>query len=129
MDCQALAADELLRHFWRLANTQQWAAMGQLLAPDLRYELPQTREFIAGREGFVDFFATWPQPWQVVLERCVVQGDEIALQMRFEDDSAQTQTCVGFYELANGLIQRIVEYWPESYEPPVRHSAHVRRQA
>ena len=120
-------AEELLRHFWQLANTQQWAAMGQLLALDMRYELPQTREFIAGREGFVDFFATWPQPWRVEIERCVAQGEQLAVHLSFHDDSGVPQTCVGFYELEGGRIRRIVEYWPEAYEPPARHSRHVQR--
>ncbi|MBB5202769.1 putative SnoaL-like aldol condensation-catalyzing enzyme [Inhella inkyongensis] len=127
MDCQALEAEDLLRQFWQLANTQQWTAMGQLLDPGLRYEVPQTREFITGREGFVDFFATWPQPWRVEVERCIAQGDQLAVQMSFHDDSGSPMTCVGFYELAGGRIRRIVEYWPVNYEPPARHSAHVQR--
>jgi recombination protein RecA len=38
------------------------AGLAGLLAPDLRYELPQTREFIDGAEGFVDFFAPGRSP-------------------------------------------------------------------
>lgn len=127
MSCQALDAEELLRHFLQLANNRQWAAMGQLLDPAMRYELPQTREFIAGREGFVDFFATWPQPWRLELERCIAQGDQLAVHLSFHDESDRPMTCLGFYELVAGRIRRIVEYWPVAYEPPARHCAHVQR--
>lgn len=120
-------AEALVRQFWALANARDWAAMGRLLAPGLRYELPQTREFIADAVGFVDFFATWPQPWTVTLERIVAQGDTVAVQLRYLGGDGVPATCVGFYDLAEGLIARIVEYWPEAYDPPPRHSAHVRR--
>ena len=123
----AAESEVLLRRFWQLANTQQWEAMGQLLAPDFRYELPQTGEFIQGAVGLVDFFATWPQPWRVDIERCVAQGQELAVQMGFHDDSGVPQTCVGFYELDGGLIRRVVEYCPAEYDPPARHSRHVQR--
>lgn len=102
--------------------------MAQLLAPQLVYEVPQTREFIEGVEGFVDFFATWPQPWRVELLRCVAQAGQVAVEMRFQGEVGPPQTCVGFYELQDGRIVRIVEYWPEPYEPPPRHSRYLQRR-
>ncbi|MBH9551838.1 nuclear transport factor 2 family protein [Inhella gelatinilytica] len=125
--CASSEAADLVQHFWALANGQQWAGLARLLAPDFRYEVPQTREFIEGPDGLVDFFATWPQPWRVDLQRCLAQGDQVAVQMSFHDDTPEVQTCVGFYELDRGQIRRIVEYWPAAYEPPPRHSPHVQR--
>ena len=120
------AAEALVRRFWDCANTQDWPGLVRLLAPDLRYELPQTREFIHGAEGFVDFFVTWPQPWRVSLERVVSDGTQAAVQMRFHD--AQTQPlALGFYTLRQGCIAAITEFWPEPYEPPARASRFVQR--
>lgn len=126
--CAAADAEEVVRLFWERANARDWTAMGRLLAPTLRYEVPQTREFIAGREGFVDFFATWPAPWRVEIERLVAaDGGDLALEMRFQDGGAP-QTAVGFYRVEAGLITQIREFWPEPYEPPPRASPHIQRQ-
>lgn len=125
--CAAADAEELVRLFWERANARDWAGMGRLLAPGLRYEVPQTREFIAGLDGFVDFFATWPQPWAVTLEQLVAaDGGDVALQMRFED-GGPAQTALGFYRVDDGQITAIREFWPEPYEPPPRASRHIQR--
>lgn len=129
--CSAADADELVRLFWERANARDWAAMGRLLAPGLRYEVPQTREFIDGRDGFVDFFATWPGWWRVEIDRLVAaDGGAVALEMRFLDaQGANTaQTALGFYQVSAGLITAIREFWPAPYEPPPRASRHVQRQ-
>ncbi len=124
--CGPADAEELVRSFWARANARDWPGLSRLLAPGLRYEVPQTRECIDGADGFVDFFATWPAPWRVDIERCVSDGRQVALQVRFEDGGVP-QTSVGFYDIEAGRIARITEYWPEPYEPPARFSAHVRR--
>ena len=124
--CAPDDAEELVRSFWARANARDWSGLAWLLAPTCRYEVPQTREFIANAEGLVDFFATWPPPWRVEIARCVSDGRQVALQVRFEDGGAP-QTAVGFYEIESGRIARITEFWPEPYEPPARHSAHVQR--
>lgn len=119
-------AEAVVRRFWACANAQDWAGLARLLAPALRYEVPQTRECIDCAEGFVDFFATWPQPWRVLLDRVVSDGRQVAVQMRFDDGQAE-QTALGFYELEAGRVMAITEFWPEPYEPPLRASRHVRR--
>lgn len=125
--CAAADADEVVRLFWERANARDWAAMGRLLAPDLRYDLPQTREFVSGREGFIDFFATWPAPWRVeITQLLAADGGNVALEARYEDPQG-AQTSVGFYRVADGVITAIREFWPEAYEPPPRASRHVQR--
>jgi len=48
-----------LKH-WELANARDWPGFESLLAQDMVYEAPQTRERILGSAGYRDFFATWP---------------------------------------------------------------------
>ncbi|CAM3767097.1 nuclear transport factor 2 family protein [Roseateles saccharophilus] len=65
--------DLVLRH-WQLANAREWVAFGRLLHPGMVYEAPQSRERIRGAPGYVDFFATWPQPWRVEVLRCIADA-------------------------------------------------------
>ena len=37
-------------------------------------------------------------------------------------DSETAVTAISFFTIRDGLIQKIVEYWPEPYEAPVGRS-------
>ena len=122
----AAGAEALVRRFWDRANARDWASFARLLAPALRYDVPQTREFIDGRDGFVEFFATWPAPWRVEIDRLVATEGEVVLEMRFLDAQG-AQTALGFYRVQEGRVHAIREFWPEPYEPPPRTCPHLRR--
>ena len=55
---QHIGMQQLVSQHWQFANARDWTAFANLLAEDLVYEVPQTRERVTGRAGYVDFFAT-----------------------------------------------------------------------
>ena len=52
---------EIVRAFAARMEAREWDAFGALLAPDVVYEIPQTRERIRGRENYVRFNAEYPR--------------------------------------------------------------------
>ncbi len=46
----------LIQKHWDLANGRQWAEFRTLLADDLAYEVPQTREYIDSGQGYFEMF-------------------------------------------------------------------------
>jgi hypothetical protein len=115
----------VLQH-WALANARDWAQFALLLAPDLLYEVPQTRERVLGRAGYVDFFATWPVPWKVDVVKCI--ADEQSALTLIEFQSAEPpMTGLTIFEASGGLITKVTDYWPSAYEPTPRASSHVQR--
>ena len=121
LDVQSLA----LQH-WHLANARNWTAFARLLAEDLAYDVPQTRERVSGKAGYVDFFATWPVPWQVNVLKCIADESSACTLIEFLSDEAP-MTGITFLEASKGLITKVTDYWPSAYEPPPRVSAHVKR--
>lgn len=117
--------DLVLRH-WALANARDWVGFAALLAEDVVYEVPQTRERVRGRAGYTDFFATWPQPWEARIVKCIAD-DAGALTVVDFVSNEPTATGLSVFEVRGGLITRITDYWPEPYEPGPRASAHVQR--
>jgi ketosteroid isomerase-like protein len=113
-----LAGMDLIREYWAACDARDWAAFGALLAPDVVYELPQTRERVRGRAAVVRFNAEFPGDWRLAVERVVGDDRHAASWIRFRLDGAE-QPAVSFFDLdAAGLIARITEYWPDPYEPP-----------
>ncbi len=111
-------ARAIIENYWAAAERRDWAAFGALLASEVVYEMPQTRERVRGREPYVRFNAEFPGDWHVDVERVVGDGRHAASWTRFRvDGSEQPGLC--FFDLgADGTIERITDFWPEPYEPP-----------
>ncbi|MCY4756344.1 nuclear transport factor 2 family protein [Pelomonas aquatica] len=117
--------DLVLRH-WQLANAHDWVAFARLLHPALVYEAPQSRERIRGALGYVDYYATWPQPWRVEVQKCIADDAGAMTRIDFVS-SAPTMTGLTIFDIQDGLIARVTDYWPDPYEPGPRASVHVER--
>ncbi len=111
-------ARDAVSRFWSTCEARDWTAFGQLLADDVVYEAPQTRERVRGREAYVRFNAEYPGDWRIVVERAVGDDRHAATWIRFQvDDKEQPGLC--FFDLdERGLIAHLTDFWPEPYEPP-----------
>jgi SnoaL-like domain len=108
-DVVAAFADRLER--------RDWAAFAELLAPDVMYEIPQTRERIRGRDRYVTFNAEFPGDWH--LSPRVVLADERNGVLLFDWTlDGETSPAMAFFEFDGSLITKITDFWPEPYEPP-----------
>jgi hypothetical protein len=117
----------LIQRHWSLANQRAWPAFAALLADDLKYEVPQTRERIDSGAGYLDLFSTWPGDWRADVRELVCDGPKAVCRIDFCVDG-QVMTGISFFTLnAGGRIAEVVDYWPEPYEPPPRSSRHMRR--
>lgn len=111
------AARDLVAAFADRLERRDWAALREVLHPDVLYEIPQTRERIRGRDRYVTFNAEYPGDWHVDPE--VVLGDDrdgcLLFRWRSGGDDA---LAVAFFEVEDGLITKVTDFWPEPYEPP-----------
>jgi SnoaL-like protein len=107
----------LVAAFVERMERRDWAAFAELLAPDVVYELPQTRERIRGRDRYVTFNAEYPGDWHI--EPQVIVGDEVhgALLFRWTLDD-ESSLAIAFFEHDGTLITKITDFWPEPYDPP-----------
>jgi hypothetical protein len=53
-------ADDIARAYWTVMGARDWPALTALLADDVLYELPQSRERVRGAEALVRFSAEYP---------------------------------------------------------------------
>ena len=98
---------------------RDWPALTGLLAEDVVYEMPQTRERIRGRAAFLQFNIEYPEDWHLRLRRVVADGRFAALWLDVRVGAEQQDACVWLELAEDGLINRVVDYWPEPYEPPL----------
>jgi ketosteroid isomerase-like protein len=116
----------LVETYWRLANARDWDGFGALCAPDVVYEVPQTRERVRGRTPYVEFNRTWPGDWRAEVRNVIAQDDRAVSVIAFHVDGS-TETGITFFEFQQGLISRLTDHWPEAYEPPARMTQVIER--
>ena len=115
-----------IQAFVTALNARDWTAFGDLLHEDVLYEVPQTRERVRGREAYLDFNQTFPGDWTLQAVRVIADAERGCAEINFRV-SNQVMPAIAFFEFKDGLIARITDYWPDSYEPPARASRFVER--
>ncbi|MEV4140963.1 nuclear transport factor 2 family protein [Dactylosporangium sp. NPDC049742] len=107
---------------------RDWPRLTDLLAEEVVYELPQTRERIRGRDAFVQFNREYPGDWHLGVRRVLADGRQAALWLDVRVGADEIlDACVWLEAAEDGLIARITDYWPEPYDPPAGREHLVER--
>lgn len=114
--------------YWAAAEARDWDAFGKLLADDVVYQGPQTRERVRGRDAYVRFNVEgFPGPWHLEVERIIGDGSQAASWIEFSGPEGR-QAGMCFFELNEaGQIARINDFWPDPYELPAGRAHLVER--
>lgn len=104
-------------YFDQLEN-REWDALAGLLADDVLYEMPQTRERIRGKAAFLRFNQEYPGDWHLDVRRLLCEERYAAAWIDARVGAEHQDACVWLELDSDNLITRIVDYWPEPYEPP-----------
>jgi len=119
------SAEDTVRDYWRLMATNNFASVEHVLAADFVLEWPQSNERIRGAANFARMNTDYPAsgPWQFHVKRLVAGASEVVTHVAVTDGT-QSAEVISFFEIAEGKIRRLVEFWPESYPAP-GHRAHL----
>lgn len=109
----------VVRAFWRLMASNDFASVAAVLADGFVLEWPQSRERIRGAARFAQMNDAYPAhgPWRFTVHR-IVGGDTEAVSDVTVSDGVQTARAISFFTVGAGKITRLVEFWPESYDAP-----------
>ena len=108
--------------------SNDFGSVSAVLAPEFVLEWPQSKERIRGAANFVRMNQEYPAhgPWQFTINRVV--GTELAAVSDVTvTDGVQAGRAISFFEVAQGKVVRIVEFWPEPYAAPANR-AHLVEQ-
>lgn len=111
-------ADSVVREFWRLMASNDFASVAAVLADDVVVDWPQSNERLRGPARFAQCNAEYPAhgPWRFTVHRVVAASNEAVTHVGVSDGVQQAEA-VSFFTLRDGRIVHIVEYWPEPFTP------------
>ncbi|MBV9809368.1 MAG: nuclear transport factor 2 family protein [Solirubrobacterales bacterium] len=120
---------DLVTSYWTAAEDRAWDAFGALVAEDVVYEAPQSRERVRGRSAYVRFNREgFPGAWHARIVKIVGGDGAAASWVSFTDPDGTVQSGLSFFEIdEHNLIARITDFWPEPYEPPASRAHLVER--
>jgi predicted ester cyclase len=123
------SATDIIRAYWTAANDRDWDTFTQLLADDVVYEGPQTRERVRGSANYLRFNVDgFPGDWHLRIVEMVGEGRHAASWIDFTNADGTNQPGLCFFELGpNGKISRITDFWPDPYELPAQRAHLVER--
>ena len=122
-------ATEVVSEYWAAANARDWDAFARLLAEDVIYEGPQTRERVRGATNYVRFNVEgFPGPWHLEVVRIVGEGMHAASWVEFTNADGSSQPGLCYFEMNDeGRISHISDFWPDPYELPSQREHLVER--
>jgi hypothetical protein len=117
----------LISAYWTAANARDWATFAEVLADDVRYEAPQSHERVTGKEAYLRFnLEGFPGDWHLTITR-IVADDHSAASWIQMTDSEGSYPGLTFFDLRDGLIVGITDFWPQEYEPSAARAALTER--
>ena len=122
-------AAEIVNTYWAAANARDWDGFAELLAEDVVYEGPQTRERVQGVRNYVRFNVEgFPGAWHLKVVRIVGNDSHAASWVDFTNADGNTQPGLCFFEMNEvGKISHISDFWPDTYELPSQREHLVER--
>jgi ketosteroid isomerase-like protein len=114
-----MSAENVVREYWRLMATNDFASVAAVLAPGFVLEWPQSNERIRGAANFARMNAEYPShgPCRFEVHR-LVASEGAAVSDVGVTDGVQTARALSFFSVSEGRITRLVEFWPEPYAAP-----------
>lgn len=111
-------AARAVARYWELMQGNDFTAVGAVLADDFVFEMPQSGERIRGRERYAAMNTQYPAhgAWRFLVHRIVDGGSTVVSEVDVTD-GVQGGRAISFFELREGRIARLVEYWPEPFAP------------
>ncbi len=109
-------ARQIVERYWQTMNANDWSTASRLLHDDYVLDYPQSGERFRGREHFIAINAQYPAagPWRFTVHRIVADEQEAVSDVGVTD-GAITARVVSFFELRDGKIWRMTEFWPDPF--------------
>ena len=119
---------QLVERFWQTMNSNDWRAVGELLHDEYVLDWPQSGERIRGRANFATVNEHYPiaGPWRFALHRLVADDKGAASDVTVTAPSVAARV-VSFFEIGDGLIWRMTEFWPDPFQAEAWRAQWVER--
>lgn len=99
--------------------TNDFRSVGSILSDNFVLDWPQSGERIRGRDNYAAMNEQYPTTtchWTFSVNR-LFGNDHEAVSDVTVSDGVQNARAISFFEIREGKVVKMVEYWPEPFAP------------
>ncbi len=108
----------LVKTFWQFFSEQKWDMAADLLHQDFVANWPQSREKMIGVKSFIDVNRYYPGNHKIEIIHSFEVENKVLTTVWIEADTGQKTFANSIFEIQNGKILKVEEYWAEPYAAP-----------
>jgi hypothetical protein len=113
-----MTGTELIIRFWNLFSEQRWEEAAGLLHGEFVATWPQSRERMRGAANFIDVNRHYPGNHKIEVIHAFEIGNKVLTTVWIEADTGQKTFANSIFEIQDGKILKVEEYWAEPYAAP-----------
>lgn len=107
----------IARSWWRYNDARDFAAAAALCATGCTIDWPLSGERFETPDDWATAMQHYPGVWRCTVQTLVASEDR-AVTIARVFDATTSVTAISLFRVSDGRITELVEYWPESYNPP-----------
>lgn len=110
---------DIVLAFWEAMNSNDFTRASEWLSPNFSCFWPQSGELIVGRENFIAINTHYPADgdWRFTIHSMMSDEDRVVTDVSITD-GIQKDRAITFHTVANGLICKQTEFWPDPMPAP-----------
>lgn len=112
-----------VRAMWAAFESRDWARARALLADDLRATWWTSGERFTSADGYVAVQSQYPEGWAIRLIECERLEDGRVMSLARVDHPPQHFFATALFQVDDGVIHAIDEYWATAEAPPAWREA------
>ena len=110
---------DIIERYWPAFDSRDTAVMQEIAHDDLVTEWPQSGERIVGKDNCLVVLRNYPGGGPTRTDgRTIGSGDVWITESTLDYPSGQRTQFVTIFELRDGKIARLTEYFADPFEPP-----------
>lgn len=110
---------DFIMHFWETIDKQEWEKLKYFFEDSATVAWPNTKELFDDINNFIRANSEYPGDWRIEIERIEeIESKVITVAKVSLKDQDTSFYAVSFFEIANGKIKSLTEYWGDNGDAP-----------
>ena len=110
---------DFIMHFWETIDKQEWEKLKYFFEDSATVAWPNTNELFDDINNFIRANSEYPGNWCIEVERIEEIDNKVITVARVSlKDQDTSFYAVSFFEISNGKIKSLTEYWGDNGDAP-----------
>lgn len=117
MIAESNTPESIVRRWWAFIDQRDFEGASRLCSDSANVEWPLSNERMTSMKRWVAVNEHYPGRWNASISELIAHGEWVVTVTEVFDGQVSV-VAISFFTIRDGLIEKVVEYWPETYDSP-----------